>query len=130
MPKRDVSSADQRVLVTLPSPELEALEALTADRDLHHVAPADNVRRALDLQPRVIVVADPDAVRGLRAVQRLRSANACWSATSSNSGDARTVDVRVRWLRSKIEPDPHDPVWLLTVRGAGYRLETVPLTKR
>ena len=45
-------------------------------------------------------------------------------------GDPRTVDVHVRWLRSKIEPDPHDPVWLLTVRGVGYRLEPGPLTER
>ena len=44
--------------------------------------------------------------------------------------DPRTVDVHVRWLRAKIEPDPHTPVWLLTVRGVGYRLETLPLTER
>jgi DNA-binding response OmpR family regulator len=36
---------------------------------------------------------------------------------------ARTVDVHVRWLRSKIEPDPEHPVHLVTVRGVGYRLE-------
>jgi two-component system response regulator RegX3 len=48
----------------------------------------------------------------------------------NHDGDPRTVDVHVRWLRSKIEPDPHDPVWLLTVRGVGYRLETLPLTER
>ena len=30
----------------------------------------------------------------------------------------RTVDVHVRWLRSKIEPDPERPVHLVTVRGA------------
>ena len=48
----------------------------------------------------------------------------------NHDGDPRTVDVHVRWLRSKVEPDPHHPVWLLTVRGVGYRLETVPLTER
>jgi DNA-binding response OmpR family regulator len=47
-----------------------------------------------------------------------------------HEGDPRTVDVHVRWLRSKIEPDPHEPVRLLTVRGVGYRLEPAPLTKR
>ena len=47
-----------------------------------------------------------------------------------HEGDPRTVDVHVRWLRSKIEPDPHTPVLLLTVRGVGYRLESAPLTKR
>jgi two-component system response regulator RegX3 len=48
----------------------------------------------------------------------------------NHDGDPRTVDVHVRWLRAKIEPDPHEPVWLLTVRGVGYRLETLPLTER
>lgn len=38
-------------------------------------------------------------------------------------GGTRTVDVHVRWLRSKIEPDPSNPVRILTVRGAGYRFE-------
>jgi two-component system, OmpR family, response regulator RegX3 len=45
-------------------------------------------------------------------------------------GDRRTVDVHVRWLRAKIEPSPHEPVLLLTVRGVGYRLETPALTER
>jgi DNA-binding response OmpR family regulator len=39
------------------------------------------------------------------------------------AGDARTIDVHVRWLRSKIEADPERPVHLVTVRGTGYRLD-------
>lgn len=42
----------------------------------------------------------------------------------NHEGDPRTVDVHVRWLRMKIEADPHEARWLRTVRGAGYRLET------
>jgi DNA-binding response OmpR family regulator len=38
-------------------------------------------------------------------------------------GDSRTVDVHVRWLREKIEPDPAKPQRIVTVRGAGYRFE-------
>ena len=38
------------------------------------------------------------------------------------SGDTRTVDVHVRWLREKIEADPSSPRVLETVRGVGYRL--------
>ena len=33
----------------------------------------------------------------------------------------RTVDVHIRWLRSVIEPDPHQPSRLITVRGVGYK---------
>jgi DNA-binding response OmpR family regulator len=35
--------------------------------------------------------------------------------------DARTVDVHVRWLRKKLEPDPEHPRYIETVRGIGYR---------
>jgi DNA-binding response OmpR family regulator len=38
-------------------------------------------------------------------------------------GDSRTVDVHVRWLREKIEPNPSNPERIVTVRGAGYRFE-------
>jgi two-component system response regulator RegX3 len=41
-------------------------------------------------------------------------------------GDPRTVDVHVRWLRSKIEPQPDAPLHLVTVRGVGYRLDPDP----
>jgi DNA-binding response OmpR family regulator len=39
------------------------------------------------------------------------------------SGGSRTVDVHVRWLRSKIEREPERPMRLITVRGVGYRFE-------
>jgi DNA-binding response OmpR family regulator len=35
----------------------------------------------------------------------------------------RSVDVYVRRVREKIEPDPEQPRYLRTVRGAGYRFE-------
>jgi two-component system response regulator MtrA len=37
-------------------------------------------------------------------------------------GDSRLVDVHIRRLRMKIEPDPANPMFLVTVRGAGYKL--------
>jgi DNA-binding response OmpR family regulator len=39
------------------------------------------------------------------------------------AGDTRTVDVHIRWLRQKIEKDPANPQYILTVRGTGYKLE-------
>lgn len=36
--------------------------------------------------------------------------------------DTRTLDVHIRWLRERIEPDPSSPIYLKTVRGIGYRL--------
>jgi two-component system OmpR family response regulator len=39
------------------------------------------------------------------------------------AGDTRTVDVHIRWLRQKIETDPSHPRVIVTIRGAGYKLE-------
>ena len=38
-------------------------------------------------------------------------------------GDTKTLDVHVKRLRSKIEPDPSAPRHLITVRGLGYKFE-------
>ena len=38
-------------------------------------------------------------------------------------GDTKTLDVHVKRLRSKIEPDPSHPTRIVTVRGVGYRYE-------
>ncbi|WP_247048839.1 response regulator transcription factor [Arthrobacter sp. R1-13] len=38
-------------------------------------------------------------------------------------GDTKTLDVHVKRLRSKIEPDPSNPRYLVTVRGLGYKFE-------
>jgi two-component system response regulator RegX3 len=38
-------------------------------------------------------------------------------------GDTKTLDVHVKRLRSKIEPDPSNPKYLVTVRGLGYKFE-------
>jgi len=36
-------------------------------------------------------------------------------------GDTRTLDVHMSWLRTKLETDPANPVYLQTIRGVGYR---------
>jgi two-component system response regulator RegX3 len=39
-------------------------------------------------------------------------------------GDTKTLDVHVKRLRAKIEPDPGRPKYLVTVRGLGYKFES------
>jgi two-component system response regulator MtrA len=39
-------------------------------------------------------------------------------------GDTRLLDVHVRRLRRKVEPDPGQPTHVVTVRGVGYRAGT------
>lgn len=38
-------------------------------------------------------------------------------------GDTKTLDVHVKRLRAKLEPNPSEPVYLVTVRGLGYKLD-------
>jgi DNA-binding response OmpR family regulator len=39
------------------------------------------------------------------------------------TGDTRTLDVHISWLRRAIELDPDNPKFLKTIRGIGYRLD-------
>ncbi|HET7326762.1 MAG TPA: response regulator transcription factor [Nocardioidaceae bacterium] len=38
-------------------------------------------------------------------------------------GDTKTLDVHVKRLRAKVEPDPAEPRYLVTVRGLGYKYQ-------
>ena len=47
------------------------------------------------------------------------------------TGDMRTIDVHVRWLRKKLERTPSTPRYIRTVRGKGYRFEAeVPVEEK
>jgi DNA-binding response OmpR family regulator len=48
---------------------------------------------------------------------------------SSYEGYERTIDVHIRRLRTKIEPDPGQPIYVETVFGFGYRF-AVDLVRR
>ncbi len=39
------------------------------------------------------------------------------------TGDTRTIEVHIRWLRCKVEEDPKHPKHIITVRRVGYRFE-------
>ena len=58
-----------------------------------------------------------------RAYTRRELLHVVWGP--AHIGGPRTVDVHVRWLRSKIEAQPSNPELLVTVRGVGYRLDVV-----
>jgi DNA-binding response OmpR family regulator len=55
-----------------------------------------------------------------KVLSRLAILNHLWGA--GYVGDNRTVDVHIHNLRDKLEADPQDPKYLVTVRGQGYRL--------
>ncbi len=41
-----------------------------------------------------------------------------------HTSDTKTLDVHIKRLRGKIEPDPTNPTYITTVRGLGYRFES------
>ena len=56
-----------------------------------------------------------------RVLTRMQLIDRVWGA--DYVGDTKTLDVHVKRLRAKIEPDPGAPRFLVTVRGLGYKFE-------
>ena len=57
-----------------------------------------------------------------RPVSREELLNKVWGYARHLDIETRTVDIHIAKLRRKIEADPAEPHFLITVRGAGYRL--------
>jgi two-component system response regulator RegX3 len=56
-----------------------------------------------------------------RVLTREQLMNRVWG--SDYFGDTKTLDVHVKRLRAKIEPDPSQPKHIVTIRGVGYRFD-------
>ncbi len=82
------------------------------------------VRRAgvpLGLKPREYALLSLMMTNSGKAYTRHEILDRVWG--QDYIGDTRTVDVHIRWLREKIEPDPGNPERLITIRGVGYRFQ-------
>ena len=60
------------------------------------------------------------AIAGGRIVTREQLLQRVWGY--DYYGDTRLLDVHIRRLRTKVEHNPEDPVFVLTVRGSGYKI--------
>lgn len=97
---------------------------LTVSDDTELDLAAHEVRRSgslVHLRPKEFQLLSVLASHPGRAYTRRQLLDRVWG--TGHEGDPRTVDVHVRWLRSKIEPRPEAPIHLVTVRGVGYRLD-------
>lgn len=61
-----------------------------------------------------------------RPVSREELLNKVWGYAKHLDIETRTVDIHIAKLRRKIETDPAEPRYLITVRGAGYKLTGQP----
>ena len=104
-----------------PGASLPVADDLDLDVTAHELRRGD---AAVHLRPKEFGLLALLAAHPGRAYSRRELLDRVWGA--GHESGPRTVDVHVRWLRSKIEPDPERPVYLVTVRGIGYRLDPPP----
>jgi DNA-binding response OmpR family regulator len=91
-----------------------------------HGLTIDTGRRSVEIEGRSIQLTyvEFELLRTLashpgRVYSRRMLLEALWGGADYR--EPRTIDVHVRHLREKLEPDPAEPEYILTVRGVGYR---------
>lgn len=95
---------------------LLAIGSVRMDID-RHVVSVNNVQVALPLKEfELLEFLMRNAGRVLTRTQLI---DRVWG--SDYVGDTKTLDVHIKRLRSKIEKDPAEPEYILTVRGLGYK---------
>ncbi len=120
---RELVARVRAVLRRGTEPEDEASAALEAGRvrmDVErHVVTVDGEQLAMPLKEfELLEMLLRNAGRVLTRGQLI---DRVWGA--DYVGDTKTLDVHVKRLRAKIEPDPGVPRYLVTVRGLGYKFE-------
>ena len=103
------------------TPDKEAEERIELDGLV-----IDVPRRAVEVrgEPVQLTYVEFELLRTLaaspgRVFSRRMLLEALWK--SADYRDPRTIDVHVRHLREKLEAEPREPEYILTVRGVGYR---------
>jgi DNA-binding response OmpR family regulator len=78
--------------------------------------------REARLTPRMTHLLQVLLLHAGEAVDRHSLFSEVWETTYT--GDTRTLDVHISWLREALEENPRKPQFLKTIRGVGYRLDT------
>lgn len=119
-----------RALLRRAAPEEEATEAggdrlrigdLIIDKRRHEVRRGGD---AVDLTPLEFQILERLAREPGRAWSRNDLLDEIWS--TDYEGYQRNIDPHINRLRKKIEEDPKNPRYVLTVRGIGYKMNEAP----
>jgi DNA-binding response OmpR family regulator len=78
--------------------------------------------REARLTPRLTRLLQVLLLHAGEAVEREKLFSEVWE--TQYTGDTRTLDVHISWLREALEENPRKPQFLKTIRGVGYRLDT------
>jgi DNA-binding response OmpR family regulator len=134
LPEPRESAAD--VVLVMPFTARKVINCI--DRMLHHTADEEVIvcgpfamnlsRRVLiangqetQLTPKLALLVEIFLRNPGKTLDRKALMEHVWQ--TDYLGDTRTLDVHIRWFRRAIEADPGNPLYLITVRRVGYRLE-------
>ena len=100
------------------APRVLTSNTLMLEIDRHSVTLND---KQVDMRPKEFALLTLLMENPGKALTRDQILDSIWG--KNYVGDHRTVEVHNRWLRQKIETNPHRPKRIITVRGIGYRFE-------
>ncbi len=119
-----VAAVLRRTTATTPTPDVPdafSVGSMQIDtrmlegRSTSNADPVPFTRREMDVLVYLHLHSD-------RPVPREELLANVWGYKNETLLETRTVDIHIAKLRRKIEPEPKTPRYLLTIRGAGYRL--------
>jgi DNA-binding response OmpR family regulator len=120
---REFRSRVRALLRRAVAPRYEPADLQAIDVDGLRIDPA---RRTVEVDGRLVELTYVEfellrilAQRPGRVFSRQALLEALWG--SSEYREPRTIDVHVRHLREKLEQEPREPQYIVTVRGVGYR---------
>jgi len=109
-----------RIKALLPSDGKNVVTVGPIQLDLEHKR-VRSLGKSTKLTPRLITLLSILMEKHGEVVEREALFKKVWE--TNYTGDTRTLDVHISWLRSAIELDPNNPKFLKTIRGVGYRLD-------
>lgn len=84
--------------------------------------------RQIQLTPRLVTLIKILMEHPGEVVNREALFREAWE--TNYTGDTRSLDVHMSWLRQAIEENPRHPKYIKTIRGVGYRLDVDPASTR
>jgi len=109
-----------RLRPLLPSDEKDVFKVGPIHLDVEHRW-ARCQDRQTQLTPRLVMLLKALMERPGEVIERTELFRVVWE--TEYTGDTRTLDVHVSWLRQALEEDARHPRFIKTVRGVGYRLD-------
>jgi DNA-binding response OmpR family regulator len=134
-PDKDVDKATADVILNLPFTVQKLVNRIkpllpSDGKNVLHTGPIrldlerKRVRclgKSARLTPRLVLLLQTLMEKHGEVIEREALFMKVWD--TDYTGDTRTLDVHISWLRKAIELDPNNPRFLKTIRGVGYRLD-------